>query len=91
MDAELGYMGPVMVFDLDDTLYAEADFVLSGFRAVSHMAIQYRPVTSAETWYQLMKPGLAFRSQCVRCTVRGSRSNRHRIFYQKLCRYIPLP
>ncbi len=55
MDAELGYMGPVMVFDLDDTLYAEADFVLSGFRAVSHMAIQYRPVTSAETWYQLMK------------------------------------
>lgn len=39
MESELGYMGPVIAFDLDDTLYREQDFVRTGFAAVARMAL----------------------------------------------------
>lgn len=38
MDSELAYTGPVVVFDLDDTLYKELDFLKSGFHAVAEYA-----------------------------------------------------
>lgn len=38
MESELAYTGEVVVFDLDDTLYKEADYLKSGFRAVAHLA-----------------------------------------------------
>lgn len=34
MNADLGYQNKVVVFDLDDTLYQELDYVLSGYMAV---------------------------------------------------------
>lgn len=37
-EIDLGYHGDVVVFDLDDTLYPERDFMLSGFRAVAGVA-----------------------------------------------------
>lgn len=35
----------VMVFDLDDTLFEEREFVLSGFRAVDEWLAQHRSIT----------------------------------------------
>lgn len=35
MGSETGYTGPLVAFDLDDTLYKEADFLESGFTAVA--------------------------------------------------------
>ncbi len=37
-EINLDYHGDVMVFDLDDTLYQERDYMLSGFRAVARRA-----------------------------------------------------
>lgn len=36
MECEPGYTGPLIGFDLDDTLYKELDFLKSGFQAVAH-------------------------------------------------------
>lgn len=46
MDSELAYVGPVVAFDLDDTLYSESDFLKSGFRAVAQMAFPLLKHTS---------------------------------------------
>lgn len=35
MTSEITYHGPVIVFDLDDTLYSESEYVASGYRAVA--------------------------------------------------------
>lgn len=37
-EIDLDYHGDVVVFDLDDTLYRERDYMLSGFRAVASYA-----------------------------------------------------
>lgn len=34
-DTRLGHTGPVVVFDLDDTLYYERDYAASGYRAIA--------------------------------------------------------
>lgn len=38
-EIDLGYHGVVAVFDLDDTLYPERDYMLSGFRAAASAAL----------------------------------------------------
>lgn len=40
MESELAYMGPVIAFDLDDTLFPELDYLKSGFRAVASYAAE---------------------------------------------------
>ncbi len=35
MSADIYYHGPVVVFDLDDTLIRERDFCRSGFKAIA--------------------------------------------------------
>ncbi len=49
-----------LIFDLDDTLYPEQDFVKSGYRAVASYASQFCPHNSAEIFSAMMA---AFRSQ----------------------------
>lgn len=39
--AELGYQNAVVVFDLDDTLYPERDFAISGYNAVCSYILQH--------------------------------------------------
>ncbi|MGC4116301.1 MAG: HAD-IA family hydrolase [Myxococcales bacterium] len=47
--------GRAVVFDLDDTLYAERDFVLSGFRAVSAWAAAELGTDLEETYAELSR------------------------------------
>lgn len=42
-----------VVFDLDDTLYAERDYVMSGFRAVAQWAEQHLGISAAQGFQQL--------------------------------------
>lgn len=35
MNIDLGYMKPVVVFDLDDTLFPETDYLFSGYNAIA--------------------------------------------------------
>lgn len=44
-----------IVFDLDDTLYAESEYVMSGFRAVADWAAEHLGVDAATTHGQLVK------------------------------------
>lgn len=42
MDYDFSYHGPVVVFDLDDTLFRERDFCRSGFREIERMLVKER-------------------------------------------------
>jgi putative hydrolase of the HAD superfamily len=50
MDSELYYTGPLVIFDLDDTLYKELDFLKSGFKAVAEIAAPLVGRTPAQTF-----------------------------------------
>ncbi|MCM1320195.1 MAG: HAD-IA family hydrolase [Muribaculaceae bacterium] len=60
METELDYIGSVVAFDLDDTLYSELEFVKSGFRTVADMAHplvasrEAHPYADAVTLYEEM-------------------------------------
>ena len=45
----------ILIFDLDDTLYDERQFIESGFRAVSNMAQQSWQLDATESFQQLCK------------------------------------
>lgn len=42
MEYDFNYHGPVVVFDLDDTLFRERDFCRSGFRQIERMLVEER-------------------------------------------------
>ena len=44
-----------IIFDLDDTLYPERDYVLSGFRAVAKWTSQHLGTDADQTWQQLVQ------------------------------------
>lgn len=43
-----------VIFDLDDTLYPETDYCLSGFRAVADFMVRRFPAASGESLYNVM-------------------------------------
>lgn len=45
-EIDLDYHGDVVVFDLDDTLYPERDYMISGFRAVANRAVSSEEATA---------------------------------------------
>lgn len=54
MEPELAYTGPLVVFDLDDTLYKELDFLKSGFRAVSRHAATLTGIEAESLYSEMM-------------------------------------
>jgi putative hydrolase of the HAD superfamily len=65
-----------VIFDLDDTLYRENDFVLSGFRAVGKWALQTLSIPEED--------GLAYLSYLHSQGIRGNTLNRWLAYYGHL-------
>lgn len=60
-EANTGYHGPVVAFDLDDTLYPERDFAISGYREVAAM-LSSKSRIDADSLTECMTRALASRS-----------------------------
>lgn len=58
MQSELGYIGDVVALDLDDTLYPEAQYVVSGRKAVSRL-VESMELTDACNALRLMETAVA--------------------------------
>ena len=48
IDIDLGYQGNVVVFDLDDTLYKECDYVASAYNAIDKYLSEHYNIQSKE-------------------------------------------
>ena len=48
IDIDLGYQGNVVVFDLDDTLYKECDYVASAYNAIDKYMSEHYNIQSKE-------------------------------------------
>lgn len=54
MNPELAYTGPFIVFDLDDTLYKELDFLKSGFHAVARHVASLTGIEAERLYLEMM-------------------------------------